>query len=136
MVNAANDPYKLTREVTTALFGDQLKKKGLSAMGHGEAKEGIDEVDLLNIYSKITFSFDHVYSFCFAYNDCSNTSLSFADFVTRNSNIQNPPGLTKTGKKKQPCTYSNFIREVNKKLKSKSRTRKSSKPSEGTLHDN
>lgn len=55
VVNAANDPYKLTRDILIELYGDQLKKKGLSAKGNGDAKEGIEDLDLLNIYSEFPF---------------------------------------------------------------------------------
>lgn len=56
VVNAANDPYKLTRDILFELYGDQLRKKGLSARGTGDAREGIEDMDLLNIYSEFAFN--------------------------------------------------------------------------------
>jgi len=50
-VEAANDPFKLSRKLLFEVFGTGLKAKGISAMGKGK-QLGIEESHLLAMYGK------------------------------------------------------------------------------------
>lgn len=56
VVSAAGDAEKLTRNVIQDLYGDQLKQKGVSALGQGKSKKGIGKTDLKNIYGQYVLS--------------------------------------------------------------------------------
>ncbi|KAK3932758.1 30S ribosomal protein S20 [Frankliniella fusca] len=103
VVSAAGDAEKLTRLIIQDLYGDQLKQKGISALGQGKGKKGIGKTDLKNIYA----------------------------FISRNSTITCRKG--KKDEELQDFTFQEFIRVVNKKLQSASRDRSNNKTAKRKL---
>ncbi|KAK3909658.1 Collagen alpha-1(XXVII) chain A [Frankliniella fusca] len=93
VVSSGGDPEKLTRDIIQELYGDKLRQKGISALGHGKKRMGIGQTDLQNIYS----------------------------FVCRNSTISARKG--KNNVDLPDYTFQAFIRIVNKKLHTASRDR-------------